>query len=138
MGISTSYSQELKTYVQKDFSEYIGYVISMTDKEMYSNDDYRLWRNYLNAVHPSVETTRGYFESASIEFDVPVELLMVIGQVENNWVQMGPSIDRGWGIMHLTDNSYSSTLLEAARLLDCNPQLLKDSAEYNIRGAAVF
>ncbi|HOW89554.1 MAG TPA: peptidoglycan recognition family protein, partial [Elusimicrobiales bacterium] len=52
--------------------------------------------------------------------------------------QIGPSIDRGWGIMHLVDNDYCQTLSEASSLLGLDPQVLKDDPRQNIRGAAVL
>lgn len=100
--------------------------------------DVDLWRDYLARPHPDLATTRGYFAAAAREFGVPQALLEAIGQVESNWAQLGPSIDRGWGIMHLVDNHYANTLVEAARLLGLEPQTLKDEAEENIRGAAAL
>lgn len=85
-----------------------------------------------------MSTTRKYFELAAAEFDVPIVLLMVIGQVENNWVQVGPTLNQGWGIMHLVENSYCNTLEEAAQLLGVTKQILKDDAQQNIRGAAAL
>ncbi len=96
------------------------------------------WKRHLSRPHPTVDTLRRYFREAAQEFDVPTELLEVIGQVENNWTQIGPSIDQGWGIMHLVRNSYCDTLGEAADALGLDPQLLKDDARQNIRGAAAL
>ena len=96
------------------------------------------WKRYLSRPHPTVDTLRRYFREAAQEFDVPTELLEVIGQVENNWTQIGPSIDQGWGIMHLVRNSYCDTLGEAADALGLDPQLLKDDVRQNIRGAAAL
>ncbi len=97
-----------------------------------------LWQDYLSRPHPDLATLRGYFEEAAAEFGVPAELLMAIGRVESNWTQIGPSIDQGWGIMHLVDNDYERTLHDAARLLNTTPQVLKDDARQNIRGAAAL
>jgi hypothetical protein len=97
-----------------------------------------IWRDYLARPHPDVMTLRGYFEEAGAEFAVPPELLMAIGRVESNWTQIGPSIDQGWGLMHLVDNGWEHTLAEAAGLLGHNTQWLKDDARQNIRGAAAL
>ncbi len=96
------------------------------------------WRDYLSRPHPDLATLSDYFAAAAQEFGVPAELLMAIGRVENNWTQIGPSIDQGWGIMHLVDNSYEATLVAAAALLDLDAQTLKDSPRENIRGAAAL
>jgi|GEM_PF-6366578 len=87
---------------------------------------------------PSVSTLKKYFARASLEFGVPTELLEVVGQIENNWAQVGPSIDQGWGIMHLVQNNYCDTLGDAANLLGVSEQTLKDNAEANIRGGAAL
>jgi len=64
--------------------------------------------------------------------------LKVIGKIENNWTQVVPSIDRGWGIMHLVENDYCNTLLEASDLIGISKQILKDDQFQNIRGAAAL
>ncbi len=99
---------------------------------------HELWAYYLSKPHPAVATVNQYFLDASAEFNVPVDILKTIGQIENNWTQMGPSIDQGWGIMHLVQNDYCNTLNEAATLLQTSEQLLKDDARQNIRGAAAL
>ena len=122
-----------------DVSYILNYILPHTDSNNHNDgEDYELWRHYLSKPHPTVQTIRKYFTEASNEFGVPVSLLEAIGQVENNWTQIGPGIDRGWGIMHLVENDYSNTLSEAAELLETEPQILKDSAEQNIRGAAAL
>jgi PKD repeat protein/N-acetyl-anhydromuramyl-L-alanine amidase AmpD len=125
-------------FVQRDLTQYIGFVASQTDSTVQGNSEELLWLKYFNSPHPNVATLEKYFKNASKEFGVPAELLMAIGQVENNWTQVGPSIDQGWGIMHLVDNNYCSTLNEAAAILKLDPQILKDNAKQNIRGAAAL
>ncbi len=83
-------------------------------------------------------TIKGMMEKAAKEFKVPVERLMAIGQVETNWTQIGPSIDRGWGVMHLVQNHYSDTLGEAATLLNLPAENLKNDINANIRGMAAL
>ncbi len=136
--VFNDYTQEYEDFLYKDLSELIEFVVSKTDITVYGTEDYALWREYLNRPQPSISTLLNYFEKASVEFAVPIELLMIIGYSENNWVQMGPSIDRGWGVMHLVENDYCNTLTEAAELLNIDKQVLKDNAQQNIRGAAAL
>jgi hypothetical protein len=96
------------------------------------------WARYLDKPHPSVAALEVYFQQAAHEFGVPAELLKAIAQLENNWTQIGPSIDQGWGMMHLVQNNYCNTLQEAALLLRLPQQVLQDDAQQNIRGAAAL
>lgn len=123
---------------QSDLTDHISHVADKTNQDYFDDHDHELWEYYLNRPHPNVNRINTYFEDAAIEFGVPAELLKVIGQIENNWTQIGPSIDRGWGIMHLVDNSYCNTLDEAATLLKVSKDVLKDDARQNIRGAAAL
>lgn len=132
------YQENGEVFLQKDLSFLLQTVIDNINPDNFQDSDYYYWHKYLNSPHPSVDTINKYFESASKEFGVPAELLKVIGQVENNWTQIGPSIDQGWGIMHLVDNPYCNTLADAALLLDLPVQVLKDEAKHNIRGAAAL
>ncbi len=135
--ITTTKTRE-GVFVQRDLTRYIGVVASQTNKNVYAGNEDHLWLTYFNRPHPNVATLEKYFKSAAKEFGIPEDLLKAIGQVENNWTQVGPSIDQGWGIMHLVDNDYCSTLHEAATLLTLDPQQLKDNARQNIRGAAAL
>ena len=78
------------------------------------------------------------FEAAAAEFGVPAEILKAVAAVETNCVQVGPTCDYGYGIMHLVDNDYCQTLQEAADLLGVSAQDLKADAVANIRGAAAL
>lgn len=113
-------------------------VIDHSNHDHHHSEDYDEWQSYLNRPHPDVATVNQYFHLAATEFGVPVELLQIIGQIENNWTQIGPSIDRGWGIMHLVSNDYCNTLRSAAALLQVSEQTLKDDPYQNIRGAAAL
>lgn len=96
-----------------------------------------VWVESMDAYHPNVALLRQYFDQASEEFDVPVRLLMSIGIVESNLTQIGrPSIDMGWGIMHLADAGECKSFSMAANLLHVSPEKLKKSARMNIRGGA--
>jgi hypothetical protein len=125
-------------FVQRDLTSYVLAITEGTDAEQFQNTDQALWVKYANAWHPTVKTLNVYFESAANEFGVPVDLLKAIGQVENNWMQIGPSMDRGWGIMHLVENEYCSTLKDAAKLLNSDIEILKNNPKENIRGAAAL
>lgn len=97
-----------------------------------------LWNGYLSKSRSSPETLRDLFAASGKEFGVPPRLLEAIAQVETNWTHIGPSIDQGWGLMHLVENPYCNTLGEAAALLGVDRQILKDDARANVRGAAAL
>src|SRR5437868_2150548 len=62
------------------------------------------------------EVTQDYAMSAR-HWNVPASVLMAIGYVESHWEQRGgsPSIDNGYGIMHITDRA-DGTLARAIAL----------------------
>jgi len=132
------------TFLQRDLSEYLNFTLGTEHydevKELQSDrhNAIGIVKSYFMKAHPSVSTTKKYFELAASEFGVPVSLLMVIGQIENNWTQTGPTIDQGWGIMHLVQNDYCNTLGDAAKLIGASEKALKDNAYQNIRGAAAL
>ncbi|MDD5090633.1 MAG: lytic transglycosylase domain-containing protein, partial [Candidatus Wallbacteria bacterium] len=103
-----------------------------------SEEDELLWRQYVAGHRFGVEQISDMIRDAAQEFSVPVSLLEAVAYVESNFTQIGPSIDRGWGVMHLVDNDYCSTLIDAARLIGLDPQQLKDDPRANIRGAAAL
>lgn len=121
------------------FSGLIDEVSQHIDPEQHDQGrDVQIWADYLSRPHPDVATLREFFAEAASEFQVPQPLLEAIAKVETNWLHIGPSIDRGWGIMHLVENNYSHTLTESAELLGLDPQILKDDPRQNIRGAAAL
>ncbi|MFZ4398697.1 MAG: N-acetylmuramoyl-L-alanine amidase [Bacteroidales bacterium] len=121
------------TFLQKDLTEYLNYT-----QQTNNDTNINLLSDYFMRPHPSVFTIQKYFNQVASEFDLPVSLLMVIGQIENNWTQTGPTIDQGWGIMHLVKNNYCNTLGDASKILGVSEQVLKDDAFQNIRGAAAL
>ncbi|HJQ37008.1 MAG TPA: N-acetylmuramoyl-L-alanine amidase [Thermoanaerobaculia bacterium] len=125
--VRTSYVHG-ELYLQRDLTDYLDATLGPENAV----------RPYFMRPHPSVETLRKYFARAAEEFDVPAELLMAVGQVESNWAQIGPTVDQGWGIMHLVQNGYCDTLAEASAELGVSEQELKDDAFENIRGAAAL
>lgn len=88
--------------------------------------------------HPCDQEMNTIFEKAADEFGVPADLLRAIAWVESRWIHTGPSIDQGWGIMHLVDNSDSQTLPLAAKALGVPVEKVKSDPEANIRGAAAL
>lgn len=132
-----------ETFVRRDLTDYLNLTLGMNDNPTDNSEsdaltDVSVLKEYFMRPHPSVSTIQKYFNQASRESGVPVSLLMVIGQIENNWTQTGPTIDRGWGVMHLVQNNYCNTLGEAAELIGVSDQVLKDDARQNIRGAAAL
>ena len=125
-------------YLQRDMTKYVLNVSSNINPAYKENDEELQWLKYLNRPHPAVETIEHYFQDAAKEFNVPVELLKVIGYVESNWTQRGPTIDLRWGIMGLGENNYCHTLKDAADLIKLPVQTLRDNAKQNIRGAAAL
>lgn len=140
-GIDTSIIINGETYHLKDLSNRFNFLVTKTDSSVQINkygNNYTQWQHFLTKPHPSGETVRKYFNEASKEFGIPLPILEAIGKIENNWTQIGPSIDQGWGIMHLVKNDYCNTLDEAAKLLNLSPEILKEDASQNIRGAAAL
>jgi len=125
-------------YVSRDLSMMLTAFAAKANPEFHDANAEVHWRKFYSRPHPSVKTLKTFFKDASDEFGVPQNLLEAIGVAENNWTQVGPSIDRGWGIMHLVDNEYCNTLNEAAFLLGIDTELIKDDARQNIRAAAAL
>lgn len=79
-------------------------------------------------------------ESAAYDFQVPAPLLKVLCYMEGRLSNHlgSPSIDNGYGCMHLVKNKRYNTLDEAAKLLHVNANDLKTNMPLNIRGGAVI
>lgn len=107
-------------------------------EDKFSIEDMDQWKSYLESAEKDPVVIGKTMEAAAKEFKVPVELLKAIGQVETNWTQIGPSIDRGWGIMHLTENKYSDNLGRAAELLKISREDVRNNGKDNIRGMAAL
>ncbi|HEY0072404.1 MAG TPA: S-layer homology domain-containing protein [Chloroflexia bacterium] len=84
-------------------------------------------------------TLREAFAAAEKRWGVPAQLLMAIGYVESHWEQRGgaPSLDRGFGIMHLVEGK-AGTLARAANLTGRTEENLKMEAAANIDGGAAL
>lgn len=80
------------------------------------------------------------FEQAAREFQVPAALLKALcymeGRLSNN--DGHPSLDNGYGCMHLIQNSHGDALDQAARALRLSAQQLKLDMPANIRGGAAL
>lgn len=80
------------------------------------------------------------FAQASKESAVPVSLLEALCYMEGRLSNHGgtPSIDGGYGCMHLVKNDRVDTLDSAAGLLHVSADQLKSSMTANIRGGAML
>jgi hypothetical protein len=80
------------------------------------------------------------FESAAREFDISRDVLVAIAYAETrfNPHDGAPSQDNGFGLMHLADNPQVKTLVEAARLIGVDVEVLKTNTAENIRGGAAL
>ncbi|HXH98912.1 MAG TPA: N-acetylmuramoyl-L-alanine amidase [Sphingobacteriaceae bacterium] len=129
--------------LQRDMTHYLNATILQKNSSTQSNDhghdhkDAQLAVS-LNRPHPSVKSLQKYFNEAAKEFNVPVELLMAIGQVQSNWTQVSESMYGSWGITGIIENQFTHQITEAAAILKVSPQQIKDDAKTNIRAAAAL
>jgi N-acetyl-anhydromuramyl-L-alanine amidase AmpD len=79
-------------------------------------------------------------DAAASEFSVPSALLLAISYQESRLSSNGwhPSIDGGYGYMHLVKNKRVDTLARAASLLNVSTDKLKSDMATNIRGGAAI
>ncbi|MDE3058273.1 MAG: Ig-like domain-containing protein [Bacteroidota bacterium] len=101
-----------------------------------------------NPLQEDRSTYNRYFETAAAEFHVPADVLRGIAFAETRWSQLkwAPGdtascmgMPHPYGIMSLWDNDFfGHSLREAAALIGKDPQVLKDDAYQNIRGAAAL
>ncbi|HET9492793.1 MAG TPA: N-acetylmuramoyl-L-alanine amidase, partial [Chloroflexia bacterium] len=80
------------------------------------------------------------FQDAANRWDVPMEILLAVGYVESRWQQRGgePSLDHGYGIMHVTDRP-DGTLQRAVELTGHWPEAIRSDPAANIdAGAAIL
>jgi RHS repeat-associated protein len=80
------------------------------------------------------------FQAAATEFNIPVDLLKAASYALSQWEQRAgvPTIDDGYGIMHLVRNQSMDRLGEAAKLIGADPEQLKTDTTLNIRAGAVL
>ena len=91
-----------------------------------------------------VENLMPYFQQASAEFQVPVEILMGVAYIESRWRQRIPDesdhhMPPSFGVMGLrNDAHFGHSLEKAASLIHQPVSGLKTNAFQNIRGAAAY
>ena len=92
-----------------------------------------------NAQSEGTGTLQKSFESAARHWDVPLPVLMAVGYVESHWEQRGgePSLDNGFGIMHITDGP-TGTLQRAAELTGLPGDAIKLTSAANIEAGAAL
>ncbi len=90
------------------------------------------------AEQPEQAVIEAAFDQAASEFGVPAEILKAVAFVESRWVQFGPTIDGGWGVMHLVESDRAETLQAAAIASGETVDALKHNALANIRGGAAL
>jgi N-acetyl-anhydromuramyl-L-alanine amidase AmpD len=80
------------------------------------------------------------FRDASAEFGVPQPLLEAIGWTATHWkMRPGvPSIDGGYGLMHVVDAGREGPLARAARLTGLSEESIRRDARSNVRAAAAL
>ncbi|MBO9583597.1 MAG: T9SS type A sorting domain-containing protein [Flavobacterium sp.] len=138
-----------EVFLQRDMGDYLALankkneVTSKPDlaekhDELECEHNGELLKEYLNRPHPSVKTMVKYFTEASKEFDVPVEILMAVGQVQSNWAQVSSSFYGSWGVMGLIESDYNNQIAVAAKLIKSTPEAIKTDAKTNIRAATAL
>ncbi|HEU5226761.1 MAG TPA: N-acetylmuramoyl-L-alanine amidase, partial [Ktedonobacteraceae bacterium] len=92
----------------------------------------------VNAQATSTTQIGSAFEQASSEFGVPAPLLKAICYMEGRLSNHGgsPSVDHGFGCMHLIQNQRGDTLDQAASILGVSTDQLKTDIATNILGGA--
>jgi N-acetyl-anhydromuramyl-L-alanine amidase AmpD len=96
---------------------------------------------YFTPYHASAaNAVEAAFTQSSHEFGVPVELLKAICYMEGRLSSHdgSPSIDQGYGCMHLVKNARVNTLDRAAQRLGVSAFLLKTDMSTNIRAGAAL
>jgi hypothetical protein len=88
----------------------------------------------------AVGSVEAAFTQASRESGVPTEILKSICYMEGRLSNHGgsPSVDQGYGCMHLVKNIHANTLDRAVQALGVSEQQLKTDLPTNIRGGAIL
>ncbi|HLW02294.1 MAG TPA: N-acetylmuramoyl-L-alanine amidase [Ktedonobacterales bacterium] len=94
----------------------------------------------LPAYAASAPSAEQAFAQAAHEFAVPVSLLKAICYLEGHLSthQGAPSVDHGYGCMHLVKNGHADTLDSAAQKLGVSVRQLQLDLATNIRGGAAI
>jgi N-acetyl-anhydromuramyl-L-alanine amidase AmpD len=78
------------------------------------------------------------FAQAAQEFGVPRDLLVTVAYAETHFDDHNgePSMDNGYGMLHLVQNNQADTLNVAASILGVSTDVIKVDSVQNIRGGA--
>ena len=93
---------------------------------------------FLNSPQPSVKTMEKYFELASSKYNVPIEILKAMGQIQSNWAQAPVSIYGSYGVMGLIESENVKQIDLASKLSGLSPNDIKTNAKSNIMAAAAL
>ncbi|GER88115.1 hypothetical protein KDW_22770 [Dictyobacter vulcani] len=96
-----------------------------------------LWPRPMQAAY-AMSSIEQVFEQSAHEFEVPAPILKALCYLEGRLSNHGgtPSIDDGYGCMHLLAHGSQATLAMAAKDLKVSQELLKTDLATNIRGGA--
>ncbi|MEO6684082.1 MAG: N-acetylmuramoyl-L-alanine amidase [Ginsengibacter sp.] len=142
--IKKTTNEKGEVFLQRDMTNYLQTTLRKAPRSTIAQADHghdhkdEMLLEYLNVPHPSVATLRKYFSDASIEFNVPVEILMATAQVQSNWAQVSESLYGSWGVMGIIENPSVKQISQAAALLNESPESIKRDAKTNIRAAAAL
>jgi PKD repeat protein/N-acetyl-anhydromuramyl-L-alanine amidase AmpD len=141
--IKKTTNKDGEVFLQRNMDAYLGnsFKIKNTkhrEDEPGCNHNDQMLSEFLNRPHPSVGTMIKYFNQSAKEFNVPVEILMAVGQVQSNWAQVSTSEYGSWGVMGLIENNNTQQITLAAQLTNTTTDDIKNNAKANIRAAAAL
>jgi hypothetical protein len=93
---------------------------------------------FLNSPQPSVATFEKYFSKAAKEYNVPIEILKAMAQVQSNWAQLPASFYGSYGVMGLIENDQTLQISLAAQISGISKQNIMNKPEANIKAAAAL
>jgi len=129
-------------YLKGDFTELLigksTHALKTSGSKGHDYEDYEIYYKSINDAHPSISTIQKFLKQASLEFDVPYEILNAIAKGYNNYCMAGPSMYNSWGVMGLVDGTLSNTLSDGAKLIKATKDEVKFDARQNIRAAAAL
>lgn len=94
--------------------------------------------DFLNKPQASVKTMEKYFVEAAAEFQVPIEILEAVAQVQSNWAQVPASMYGSYGVMGLIENQSLRQITLGAKLAKTTNNDIITDAKSNIRAAAAL
>jgi hypothetical protein len=93
---------------------------------------------FLSSPQPSVATFEKYFAKAAKDYNVPVEILKAMAQVQSNWAQLPASFYGSYGVMGLIENDQTKQISLAAKISGIAKQIIIDKPEANIKATAAL